>query len=149
VTLGARSFPLDAQGNPIKGIDRHPIIEDDVVIYSGATVLGRIVIGAGSSIGGERVADARRAPEQPRHPGGGPGAALRARRRDLRKPRGARRGRSRRRSSAPMEESAALPARDATVRAAPGNVRVRPRLARGPADDGLRGETWPERADTR
>jgi serine O-acetyltransferase len=52
VTLGAKSFPLDAQGNPIKGIDRHPIIEDDVVIYSGATVLGRIVVGKGSSIGG-------------------------------------------------------------------------------------------------
>jgi serine O-acetyltransferase len=52
VTLGAKSFPLDANGHPIKGIDRHPILEDDVVIYSGATVLGRIVIGAGSSIGG-------------------------------------------------------------------------------------------------
>jgi serine O-acetyltransferase len=52
VTLGAKSFPLDAQGKPIKGIDRHPILEDDVVIYSGATVLGRIVIGAGASIGG-------------------------------------------------------------------------------------------------
>jgi serine O-acetyltransferase len=52
VTLGAKSFPLDAQGKPIKGIDRHPIIEDDVVIYSGATILGRIVIGKGSSIGG-------------------------------------------------------------------------------------------------
>jgi serine O-acetyltransferase len=52
VTLGAKSFPLDAQGKPIKGIDRHPVVEDDVVIYSGATVLGRIVIGKGSSIGG-------------------------------------------------------------------------------------------------
>ncbi len=52
VTLGAKSFPLDAAGNPIKGIDRHPIVEDDVVIYSGATVLGRIVVGKGSSIGG-------------------------------------------------------------------------------------------------
>jgi serine O-acetyltransferase len=52
VTLGAKSFPLDAQGNPIKGIDRHPIVEDDVVIYSGATILGRIVIGKGSVIGG-------------------------------------------------------------------------------------------------
>ena len=52
VTLGAKSFPLDAAGNPIKGIDRHPIVEDDVVIYSGATVLGRITIGKGSSIGG-------------------------------------------------------------------------------------------------
>jgi serine O-acetyltransferase len=52
VTLGAKSFPLDASGNPIKGIDRHPIVEDDVVIYSGATILGRITIGKGSSIGG-------------------------------------------------------------------------------------------------
>ncbi|MFO0580683.1 MAG: serine O-acetyltransferase EpsC [Anaeromyxobacter sp.] len=52
VTLGAKSFPLDAQGNPIKGVDRHPIVEDDVVIYAGATILGRIVIGRGSSIGG-------------------------------------------------------------------------------------------------
>lgn len=52
VTLGAKSFPLDAQGNPIKGIDRHPIVEDDVVIYAGATILGRITIGRGSSIGG-------------------------------------------------------------------------------------------------
>jgi len=52
VTLGAKSFPLDEHGNPIKGIDRHPIVEDDVVIYSGATVLGRITVGKGSSIGG-------------------------------------------------------------------------------------------------
>jgi serine O-acetyltransferase len=52
VTLGAKSFPLDEQGNPIKGIPRHPIIEDDVTIYSGATILGRITIGAGSIIGG-------------------------------------------------------------------------------------------------
>ena len=52
VTLGAKSFPLDEHGNPIKGIDRHPIVEDDVVIYSGATILGRIVIGKGSTIGG-------------------------------------------------------------------------------------------------
>jgi serine O-acetyltransferase len=52
VTLGAKSFPLDEHGIPIKGIDRHPILEDDVVIYSGATVLGRITIGKGSSIGG-------------------------------------------------------------------------------------------------
>jgi serine O-acetyltransferase len=52
VTLGAKSFPLDEHGNPIKGIDRHPIVEDDVVIYAGATILGRIVIGKGSSIGG-------------------------------------------------------------------------------------------------
>jgi len=52
VTLGAKSFPLDDQGNPIKGIDRHPIIEDDVTIYSGATILGRVTIGRGSIIGG-------------------------------------------------------------------------------------------------
>ena len=52
VTLGAKSFPLDADGKPIKGIDRHPVVEDDVVVYSGATILGRIVIGRGSSIGG-------------------------------------------------------------------------------------------------
>jgi serine O-acetyltransferase len=52
VTLGAKSFPLDADGKPIKGIDRHPIVEDDVVIYAGATILGRNVIGQGSSIGG-------------------------------------------------------------------------------------------------
>ncbi len=52
VTLGAKSFPLDDKGNPIKGIPRHPIVEDDVIIYSGATILGRITIGRGSEIGG-------------------------------------------------------------------------------------------------
>ncbi len=52
VTLGAKSFPLDEHGNPIKGIPRHPIVEDDVVIYSGATILGRVTIGKGSVIGG-------------------------------------------------------------------------------------------------
>jgi serine O-acetyltransferase len=52
VTLGAKSFPLDEEGNPMKGIDRHPIIEDDVVIYAGATILGRITVGARSVIGG-------------------------------------------------------------------------------------------------
>ncbi len=52
VTLGAKSFPLDEKGMPIKGVDRHPIVEDDVVIYAGATILGRVVIGQGSSIGG-------------------------------------------------------------------------------------------------
>ena len=40
VTLGALSFPLDENGNPIKGIKRHPNIEDNVVIYAGATILG-------------------------------------------------------------------------------------------------------------
>ena len=52
VTLGARSFPLDAHGRPIKGAPRHPLIEDEVVIYAGATVLGRITVGRGSMIGG-------------------------------------------------------------------------------------------------
>lgn len=52
VTLGAKSFPLDEKGNPIKNIDRHPKVEDNVTIYSGATILGNIVIGQGSVIGG-------------------------------------------------------------------------------------------------
>lgn len=52
VTLGARSFPLDKDGNPIKGIPRHPIVEDEACIYSGATVLGRVTIGRGAVIGG-------------------------------------------------------------------------------------------------
>ena len=45
-------FPLDENNNPIKGIARHPIIEDDVIIYSNATILGRITIGKGAVIGG-------------------------------------------------------------------------------------------------
>ena len=52
VTLGAKSFPVDPEGNPIKGIPRHPIIEDDVIIYSNASILGRITIGKGAIIGG-------------------------------------------------------------------------------------------------
>jgi serine O-acetyltransferase len=52
VTLGAKSFPRDDSGNPIKGNPRHPIVEDDVIIYSGATILGRITIGKGAEIGG-------------------------------------------------------------------------------------------------
>ena len=52
VTLGAKSFPTDAAGRVIKGQPRHPILEDDVVIYAGATVLGRITIGRGAVIGG-------------------------------------------------------------------------------------------------
>ena len=52
VTLGAKRFPADASGALIKGTPRHPIVEDDVVIYAGATVLGRITIGAGSTVGG-------------------------------------------------------------------------------------------------
>lgn len=53
VTLGARSFALDANGNPVKHIKRHPTVEDNVVIYANATILGGdTVIGKGSIIGG-------------------------------------------------------------------------------------------------
>lgn len=52
VTLGAKKFELDKDGNPAKNIPRHPIIEDNVVIYSNANILGRITIGKNSVIGG-------------------------------------------------------------------------------------------------
>lgn len=53
VTLGAKNFPLDENGNPIKGVKRHPDIEDNVVIYAGATILGgKTKIGHDSTIGG-------------------------------------------------------------------------------------------------
>ena len=52
VTLGAKSFQVDESGQLVKGQPRHPIVEDDVTIYASATVLGRVVIGRGSVIGG-------------------------------------------------------------------------------------------------
>lgn len=53
VTLGAKSFAVDEQGNPVKGVKRHPDIQDNVVIYAGATILGGdTVIGHDSIIGG-------------------------------------------------------------------------------------------------
>ena len=52
VTLGAKRFTVDDSGALVKGQPRHPIVEDDVVIYAGATILGRITIGRGSTIGG-------------------------------------------------------------------------------------------------
>lgn len=52
VTLGAKRFPTDENGHLKKGLPRHPRIEDDVVIYAGATVLGRVTIGRGATIGG-------------------------------------------------------------------------------------------------
>ncbi|MGI6394741.1 MAG: serine O-acetyltransferase EpsC [bacterium] len=52
VTLGAKSFPKDERGNLVKGVARHPIVEDNVVIYSNATILGRVTIGKGAVIGG-------------------------------------------------------------------------------------------------
>jgi len=75
VTLGAKSFPLDERGQPIKGVERHPVVEDDVTIYSGATILGRVRIGRGSVIGGNvwltrsvppgsRITQARAVPER-------------------------------------------------------------------------------------
>ena len=52
VTLGAKSIPTDGDGHAVKGQPRHPIVEDEVVIYAGATVLGRVTIGRGAIIGG-------------------------------------------------------------------------------------------------
>jgi serine O-acetyltransferase len=52
VTLGAKRFQKDENGILVKGNLRHPIVEDDVVIYAGATILGRVIIGSGSIIGG-------------------------------------------------------------------------------------------------
>ena len=52
VTLGAKRFAQDAQGRLHKGLPRHPVVEDGVVIYAGATILGRITLGAGAVIGG-------------------------------------------------------------------------------------------------
>jgi len=52
VTLGAKRFEAGPHGALAKNYPRHPIVEDDVVIYAGATVLGRVTIGKGASIGG-------------------------------------------------------------------------------------------------
>ncbi len=52
VTLGALSFPKEDDGTLVKGRERHPVLENDVTVYAGATILGRVTIGAGSIIGG-------------------------------------------------------------------------------------------------
>ena len=52
MTLGALSFPKNADGTLTKGIPRHPILQDNVTVYAGATILGRVTIGAGAVIGG-------------------------------------------------------------------------------------------------
>lgn len=52
VTLGAKSFPKGDDERLIKGLPRHPIVEDDVIVYAGATILGRVTIGKGAVIGG-------------------------------------------------------------------------------------------------
>lgn len=51
VTLGAKRFPTDSEGQ-LKGLPRHPVVEDEVVIYAGATILGRVTLGRGATIGG-------------------------------------------------------------------------------------------------
>lgn len=62
VTLGAKSFPLDKEGNPIKGIPRHPRIGNNVIIYSNSTILGTITVGDGAVIGGNLWVDTDVAP---------------------------------------------------------------------------------------
>lgn len=52
VTLGAKSFPKGEDEMLIKGLPRHPLVEDDVIIYAGATILGRVTIGRGAVVGG-------------------------------------------------------------------------------------------------
>ena len=52
VTLGALSFQKADDGTLVKGLPRHPILEDNVTVYAGASILGRITIGTGSVIGG-------------------------------------------------------------------------------------------------
>ncbi|WP_077002629.1 serine O-acetyltransferase EpsC [Variovorax sp. KK3] len=52
VTLGAKRFPTDDTGHLQKGLPRHPVVQDDVVIYAGATILGRVTLGKGATIGG-------------------------------------------------------------------------------------------------
>ncbi len=52
VTLGAKRFPTDSEGQLKKGLPRHPVVEDEVVIYAGATILGRVTLGRGATIGG-------------------------------------------------------------------------------------------------
>jgi serine O-acetyltransferase len=52
VTLGAKSFPAEPDGRVVKNLPRHPILEDDVIVYAGATILGRVTIGRGAVIGG-------------------------------------------------------------------------------------------------
>lgn len=78
VTLGAKRFETDEAGHIQKGGARHPVLEDDVVIYAGATVLGRVTIGRGSTIGGNvwlthSVPPGSRI-NQAQHTGAGPGA---------------------------------------------------------------------------
>jgi hypothetical protein len=65
VTLGAKRFPTDAEGNLQKGLPRHPVVEDDVVIYAGATILGPGHAGPRRDDRRQRLADPRRAARRP------------------------------------------------------------------------------------
>jgi serine O-acetyltransferase len=67
VTLGAKRFEVGGDGELRKSYPRHPIVEDNVVIYAGATILGRITIGRGSSIGRQCLVDGNRAAGEPHH----------------------------------------------------------------------------------
>lgn len=72
VTLGALSFPKNPDGTLVKGIARHPILEDGVTVYAGATILGRVTVGRGAVVGGnvwitaDVPAGAKIAQERPR-----------------------------------------------------------------------------------
>ena len=52
VSLAGEKLPPDENGNAIRGVARHPILEDDVTVYSNATLLGRIRIGKGATVCG-------------------------------------------------------------------------------------------------
>jgi serine O-acetyltransferase len=52
VTLGAKNFPQEEDGSLVKGIARHPILGNNVVVYANATILGRVTIGDNTTIGG-------------------------------------------------------------------------------------------------
>ena len=77
VTLGALSFPKNPDGTLTKGIPRHPVLCDNVTVYAGATILGRVTIGEGAIIGGNMwitedvPAGARITQEGPRRNGAG------------------------------------------------------------------------------
>ncbi len=83
VTLGAKRFSIDESGALVKGLPRHPIVEDDVVIYAGATILGRVTIGRGSVDRRQRLAYAQRSSWQQHRAGAGAQRHLRRRSRNL------------------------------------------------------------------
>jgi hypothetical protein len=68
--FGAKRFEVDASGALVKNAPRHPIVEDNVVVYAGATILGRVTIGKGSSIGGKCLAYPQQRAARQRYPPG-------------------------------------------------------------------------------